>query len=259
MGEAPPSDVLAQEASSVAPRRHAQRVATPPDRAAPEVAAVTPIAPRKPVFEPGSADLDPVNDELVAPPDLIANCEERLVQAGIEFVPATLKVKPAHADLPTCGAEQAVVFKRGPEGIRYNVSPVLTCGMALGLARFEAVLNQEAEAQLGEKVARVEQGGTYSCRRMARFANLVSEHSYANAIDIRSVVLKSGKKLTVLAHFGKLDAEPKRVEARFLRQVSRRLYDEGAFSVVLTPFFDSLHRDHFHLDLARYRIDGTRP
>jgi hypothetical protein len=28
---------------------------------------------------------------------------------------------------------------------------------------------------------------------------------------------------------------------------------------VLTPFFDDLHRNHFHLDLARYRNDGTRP
>jgi len=28
--------------------------------------------------------------------------------------------------------------------------------------------------------------------------------------------------------------------------------------VVLTPFFDRLHRDHLHLDLARYRVDGTR-
>jgi hypothetical protein len=30
------------------------------------------------------------------------------------------------------------------------------------------------------------------------------------------------------------------------------------FSVVLTPYWDALHRDHFHLDLARYRVDGTR-
>jgi hypothetical protein len=28
---------------------------------------------------------------------------------------------------------------------------------------------------------------------------------------------------------------------------------------VITPFFDALHRDHFHLDQARYRIDGSRP
>ena len=46
-------------------------------------------------------------------------------------------------------------------------------------------------------------------------------------------------------------------ETRFLREAARALYDEGVFSVVLTPAYDRLHHDHFHLDLARYRVDGT--
>jgi hypothetical protein len=41
--------------------------------------------------------------------------------------------------------------------------------------------------------------------------------------------------------------------------VSQRAYDEEVFSHVLTPFFNAAHRNHFHLDLARYRGDGTRP
>jgi hypothetical protein len=45
----------------------------------------------------------------------------------------------------------------------------------------------------------------------------------------------------------------------FLRAVSHRAYDEEIFTNVLTPFFDNLHKNHFHLDLARYRNDGTRP
>ena len=93
---------------------------------------------------------------------------------------------------------------------------------------------------------------------MARFS-LVSEHSYANAIDIKGVTLENGRKLTVLHSFGKVDVEPQVPEARFWRAVTRRLYDEGAFSVVITPFFDGLHRDHIHLDQARYRVDGSRP
>lgn len=204
------------------------------------------------------ADLDPDNDDVIAPPDRIDDCEGRLRAAGVSFAPADLPVKEARGKQPTCGVEQAVVYKRGPSGIRYNSAPIVSCGMALGLARLEQVLSEEAERHLGQKVARIEQGGTYNCRRMSRF-DLVSEHSYANAIDIRSVTLKNGRKLTVLGSFGKLDAEPKRPESRFLRSVANRLYDEGAFSVVITPFFDALHRDHFHLDQARYRIDGSRP
>jgi hypothetical protein len=221
-------------------------------QASPEAAA-TPAPTARPL-----ADLDPGNDDVIAPPDRIEDCEERLRAAGVSFAPADLPVKEARGKRPTCGVEQAVVYQRGPAGIRYNSAPIVSCGMALGLARLEQVLSEEAERHLGQKVARIEQGGTYNCRRMARFA-LVSEHSYANAIDIRSVTLKNGRKLTVLGSFGKLDVEPKRPESRFLRSVANRLYDEGAFAVVITPFFDALHRDHFHLDQARYRIDGTRP
>jgi hypothetical protein len=203
------------------------------------------------------ADLDPENDWVVAPPDPIADCEAKLRAAGVVFAHAELPVKPGNAKRPTCGVEQAVVYQHGPGKIRYSSAPIVSCGMALGLARFEQVLNQEAERYLGQDVARVEQGGTYNCRKMARF-DLVSEHAYANAIDIRSVTLKNGRKLTVLGSFGKTDAEPKRPEARFWRSVANRLYDEGAFSVVITPFFDALHRDHIHMDQARYRVDGSR-
>ncbi len=204
------------------------------------------------------ADLDPDNDYVVAPPELIADCEGKLRALGVEFAPAELAVKPGNAKRPTCGAPQAVVYQRGPAKIRYNSSPIVSCGMALGLARLEQVLNEEATRYLGQPIARIEQGGTYNCRKMARF-NLVSEHAYANAIDIRSVTLKNGRKLSVLQNFGKLDGEPKRPEARFWRSVANRLYDEGTFSVVITPLFDALHKDHIHLDQARYRVDGSRP
>jgi hypothetical protein len=207
---------------------------------------------------PVLADLDPENDWEVAPPEPIDDCEGKLHAAGVVFAPAELPVKEAKGKRPTCGVEQAVVYKRGPAGIRYNTAPVVSCGMALGLARLEHVLNEEAERHLGSKVVRIEQGGTYNCRRMARF-DWVSEHAYANAIDIKSFTLKNGHQITVLGSFGKLDAEPKRPAGRFLRRVANRLYDEGTFSVVITPFFDALHRDHFHLDQARYRIDGSRP
>jgi hypothetical protein len=129
--------------------------------------------------------------------------------------------------------------------------------MALGLARFEAMVQEEATRLYGKRVTRIEQGGTYSCRKMARF-KMVSEHSYANAIDVYAFRLSDGRRVSVQRDFGALGVEPTVVPGLFLRTVARRAYDEGRFSVVLTRFFDELHRDHFHLDMARYRIDGTR-
>jgi hypothetical protein len=207
---------------------------------------------------PTLADLDPENDSVVAPPSSIEDCEAKLHAAGVEFTVVRLPVRAANAGHPTCGVEQAVVYRRGPARFRYNSPPLLSCGMALGLARLEQALSEEGPRYLGQRIVGIEQGGTYSCRKMARFG-LVSEHSYANAIDIKSVTLENGRRLTVLHTFGKLEGEVQRPEARFWRAVTRRLYDEGAFSVVLTPFFDRLHKDHIHLDQARYRVDGSRP
>ena len=81
----------------------------------------------------------------------------------------------------------------------------------------------------------------------------------ANAIDIRRFRLADGRKVGVLEDFGIGQESPSDPKALFLRSVANRLFDEGVFSTVLTPFFDSLHHNHFHLDLARYRVDGSRP
>jgi hypothetical protein len=131
--------------------------------------------------------------------------------------------------------------------------------MALALASFERILQTEAVQTLGSPVARIEQLGTYNCREMAAYPGWVSEHSYANAIDIGSFVLANGKTVEVLRDFDIGDAPPAKPAASFLRTVSRRANDEDVFSHVLTPFFDAHHKNHFHLDLARFRADGTRP
>jgi hypothetical protein len=232
--------------------------AVPPVTPARAAVAPTTVAspPPAPPLEPGHADLDPDNDGVVAPPSSLPDCAARLKRAGIAFDPAELRVRRISSGVE-CGAHEAVVY-RGPEGgVRWNVAPSVSCGMALALGRFEAVLGEVAETELGSRVVRVEQGGTYNCRKMALF-DLVSEHSYGNAIDVRSFRLADGRTVSVERHFGRPGTEPRTKEGRFLRALARRLYDDGVFSVVLTEYFDRLHRDHFHFDLARYRIDGTR-
>jgi len=120
----------------------------------------------------------------------------------------------------TCGAAQAVVYRSGPGRIRYNGAPVLTCGMALALADFERLLQEEAERHLGKRVKRIEHGGTYSCRKMTRFTTMVSEHSYGNAIDLRSFTLEDGRRITVERHFGRLETEPGDSRSIFLRSAA---------------------------------------
>jgi len=211
-------------------------------------------AARAPV--PGRADLDPDNDGIVAPPDIIPDCEALLTAAGVRFHRAELRLNKSRSGY-TCGAPQVVVYRGGPDGPSWKAPPLVTCGLALAFVRFEAILREESEQRLGSRVVSIDQGGTYNCREMARFAH-VSEHSYANAIDVRSFRLADGRAISVKHYFGRPSEKPKGPEGAFLRALARRLYDEEVFSVVLTEYFDRLHRDHFHLDMARYRVDGTR-
>jgi hypothetical protein len=203
-----------------------------------------------------TANLDSSDDGVVGPPDLVEDCHARLQAAGVSFKPAALPVRVHRHQV--CGTPQAVVYQRGPEGIVFSPTPIVSCPLALGLARFEGVVQRLSLEYFGKRVKTIVQGGTYNCRSMARF-KLVSEHSYGNAIDLYGFVLESGKRIQVLRDFGATDRAPKGQEGAFLRALARAAYDEDVFSVVVTRFFDELHRDHIHVDMAHYRTDGTRP
>ncbi|MCB9755830.1 MAG: extensin family protein [Myxococcales bacterium] len=205
------------------------------------------------------ADLDPDNDEVIGPPPPIEDCEERLAAAGITFKPARIGLGRKQGGVYTCGSEQVVRVRRGPGEITYSKSsPLLTCGMALALADFERVAQEEAQRHLGARIKQIDHLGTYNCRKMAAY-DLISEHSYANGFDLRRFHLTSGEVISVLEDFRPEVDEPDAPATRFLRALANRLYDEGVFSVVVTPYFDRLHRNHIHVDLARYRVDGSRP
>jgi hypothetical protein len=130
--------------------------------------------------------------------------------------------------------------------------------MAIAMADFERIVQEEAQEHFGSRVKTIDHMGTYNCREMANY-DMISEHSFANGIDLRRFHLANGKTITVLEHFQPKVAETDDPKALFLRELSNRLYDEKIFSVVVTPYFDRAHRNHIHVDLARYRVDGSRP
>ncbi len=228
--------------------------ATPPGAEASAEPEPPPAAPSGPA---PLVDDDVADDFIVGPPDELADCEGRLSAAGIEYAESRIPVHETRGGL-VCGAPQVVRYQKGPETIRWSKSsPKLTCGMALTLARFESIVQEEADAHFGKKVVRIEHMGTYNCREMAAYPGWVSEHSYGNAIDIKRFVLAGGREVPVLGHYGDAAAGGHDADSRFLQAVAARAYDEDVFSVVLTPAFDRAHRNPFHLDLARYRVDGT--
>jgi hypothetical protein len=104
----------------------------------------------------------------------------------------------------------------------------------------------EAERRFGSGVRRIESFGTYSCRPVNSQAGArLSEHAFANAVDIAAFVLADGRRITVLDHWTGDDEDAR----AFLRAVHRA--GCRRFSVGLSPDSDVYHRNHLHFDLGR--------
>ncbi len=101
-------------------------------------------------------------------------------------------------------------------------------------------------------VVGIDVAASYSCRpRNNVLGAKLSEHGYANALDVSGFTLADGRKISV-----KRDWSGAEVEQVYLRTVHR-----GAcqyFTTVLGPDHDRAHNDHFHLDLARHGADGLK-
>lgn len=129
--------------------------------------------------------------------------------------------------------------------------PQMSCPVAAGLTLW---LDQDvtplARDMLGSDVARIEQLGTYNCRRIGGGdEGRYSQHATANAIDIAAFVLADGRRISVLE-----DWPGEGPEAQFLRAARDAACE--SFGTVLSPAFNAAHADHFHLDQGRNPAAG---
>ena len=90
--------------------------------------------------------------------------------------------------------------------------------------------------------------GTYNCR-MIGGSDSLSEHSFANAIDIYGFEFSDGEEWTLIDHWEHDTDDPVSEAATFLYDASRRWYDEWIWNIILTPNYNLAHDNHFHVDL----------
>lgn len=126
-----------------------------------------------------------------------------------------------------------------------SVAPVETrCAVALRLAMWERhALQPAARALLNTDLTRIDHIGSYNCRPMRTSAGETtrwSTHATADAIDIAGFRFADGTQLRLIDNWDDGDAV-----AAFLK----RARDTSCewFRVTLSPDYNSLHADHFHL------------
>jgi hypothetical protein len=110
-------------------------------------------------------------------------------------------------------------------------------------------LQPEAQKQFRQQIAAIDVGGSYSCRNIygkpfgGRFAGRLSEHAFANAIDIGGFKLADGRSVEYLKDWHRKDGS-----SEFLQATSVSACE--MFNTTLTPDYDRFHRNHIHVDAS---------
>jgi hypothetical protein len=167
--------------------------------------------------------------------------------------------------------------------VKLTGEPLSTCAMAEGLAAMSEAAKKAAQDILGTELAAIVTGPGYECRRRNRAATgKLSEHAFANALDIAGFKLADGRQVTVEADWPHLppaeplaepaaegeeaptndEAKPAPAseraatpEAKFL--VAVRDAACGIFTTVLSPDSNTAHHAHLHFDLGCHGRDCT--
>lgn len=152
-----------------------------------------------------------------------------------------------------CGVPHPFEMSAAAGGqVALRPTAVLRCPMIPAVERWvQEVISPAARRHFGIPVVELKVAASYGCRPLnnVRGARL-SEHGFANALDVSAFQLADGRWISVKAGWW---GDPR--ERAFLRHVQ-----QGAcnlFTTVLGPNYDANHRDHFHMDLAWHGRDGS--
>jgi hypothetical protein len=179
-----------------------------------------------------------------------ASCIESGVLAHTHFI----ATRSALGGPSVCGTERPYELSAVDNG-RVKLKPValLRCPMIPQVERWiRESVGPAARYYLAADVVEVSVAGSYSCRPMNHVSGAkLSEHGYANALDVSGFTLSDGRKISVKRDWNGSDAEQ-----AFLRVAHRGACQQ--FTTVLGPNYDRAHADHFHVDLARHGINGLK-
>ncbi len=166
-----------------------------------------------------------------------AQCHADLAALGVSF-----QALPDRQTGPGCALIGTV--KLLDIGVPTANLGAIRCGQARAFAAWARNGVAPAAFQLlGSEVARIDTFGSYACRNVAG-TNRRSGHAIANAIDVSGVVLKDGRRITVLGDWRSPDPAVQDFLQTIRRSACRR------FGTVLSPDYNAAHANHLHLEDA---------
>ncbi len=173
-----------------------------------------------------------------------AEADKQLLALGVVY-----RRVPDVEDERGCSIENGVEVSR-IGNVALTRPALLTQDMAIRMGRWvKDSVEPEAQKQFRVQLAALDVGGTYSCRNIygrpfgGRFAGRLSEHAFANAIDIGGFKLADGREVKYLNHWRARDGSREFLQATSLSACE-------IFNTTLTPDYDRFHRNHIHVDAS---------
>ncbi|MEQ1715815.1 MAG: extensin family protein [Hyphomicrobium sp.] len=191
--------------------------------------------------------------DFVAKDEPWRSAEERAcLNAGAVRQTSFVQSRSALGGPSVCGTEHPFEMSAAMGGrVTMRPAAMLRCPMVPSVDRWVAdVVEPAARFHFGASIVELRVAASYACRPINHVSGgRLSEHGYANALDVSAFTLTDGQTVTVK---GGWNGDSR--ERAFLRAVH-----DGTcrhFTTVLGPNYDTNHHDHFHMDLARHGRDG---
>lgn len=178
--------------------------------------------------------------------------ENACIASGVLQRTSFLKSRSALGGPGVCGTERPYEVTAVDDGrVRLKPPALLRCPMIPQIERWmREHVTPAALYHFGAEVEEIRVAGSYNCRPINhKSGNKLSEHGYANALDVTGFTLTNGQTIT-LTRGWKGSAS----ERAFLRAAHHGACQH--FTTVLGPEYNRLHHDHFHVDLARRGRNG---
>ncbi len=174
------------------------------------------------------------------------DCKKRLSGLHVLFDEAD-PIKEGACGLPAPIRLKGFEYERQP-ALLFSPAPTVSCKLAAAMRRWaDEVLQPSAKRHLQTSITGIATLAAYHCRtRYDDPAQRISQHAYANALDVSEFVTEKGERIGVLDDW---NAAGER--SAFLHAIHGGACE--IFGTTLGPEANDSHKNHFHLDMKERR------